>query len=193
MRTVTYYVGMSLDGYIAAPDGSYDVFPVEQPLLDFIVEELHETLPSHVRAQLGVTAVRGRFDTAVMGRNTYAPALEAGITSPYAHLDQHVVSSTLPLDLDPQITVTGEDPAALLRRLKQQPGAGIWLAGGGRLAGAVLEEVDQLLFKRYPLVLGAGIPAIAAPRPGARPFSPVDHRTLADGTTVTTYDRTRST
>ena len=193
MRTVTYYVGMSLDGYIAAPDGSYDAFPLERPLLDFIVEELPETLPTHVRDQLGVIALGGRFDTVVMGRATYAPALEAGITSPYAHLDQHVVSTTLASDVDPQVTVTADDPAALLRDLKQRPGAGIWLAGGGRLAGAVLDEVDHLLLKRYPLVLGTGIPAIAAPRPGALLFAPVDHRVLADGTTVTAYDRTRST
>lgn len=193
MRAVTYYVGMSLDGYIAAPDGSYDVFPLEQPLLDFILEELPETLPTHVCAQLGVTAAGGCFDTVVMGRATYEPALEVGITSPYAHLDQHVVSSTLAPELDPQVTVTAENPAGLLRDLKQRAGAGIWLAGGGRLAGVVIDEVDHLLFKRYPLVLGAGIPAIAAPQLRALPFAPVDHRALADGTTVTTYDRTRST
>lgn len=140
----------------------------------------------------GSAASGSHFDTVVMGRATYAPALEMGITSPYAHLDQHVVSSTLVPDVDPQVTVAAHDPAGLLRDLKQRPGAGIWLAGGGRLAGAVLHEVDHLLLKRYPLILGAGIPAVAAPGPGALPFAPVDHRVLADGTTFTTYDRTRS-
>ncbi|WP_299040300.1 hypothetical protein [uncultured Pseudokineococcus sp.] len=86
-----------------------------------------------------------------------------GITSPYAHLDQHVVSTTLASDVEPRVTVTADDPAGLLRDLEQRPGAGILLAGGGRLAGAVLDEVDHLLLKRYPLVLGAGIPAITAP------------------------------
>lgn len=65
--------------------------------------------------------------------------------------------------------------------------------GGGRLAGSVLHEVDRLLFKRHPLVLGAGMPAVAAPRSGALPFTPVDHRVVADGTTVTSYERMRST
>jgi hypothetical protein len=52
------------------------------------------TLPTHLREQLGVTAPGRRFDTVVMGRNTYTPALQAGIVSPFAHLDQYMVSTT---------------------------------------------------------------------------------------------------
>ncbi|HSU00398.1 MAG TPA: dihydrofolate reductase, partial [Geodermatophilus sp.] len=108
MRALTYYVGVSLDGYIAAPNGSFDFFPVDQLVLDFIAEEFPETLPSHVRAHLGVTAPGTRFHTVLMGRATYAPALQAGITSPYAHLRQYVASTTLPAGSDPQVTVVSE-------------------------------------------------------------------------------------
>jgi dihydrofolate reductase len=191
VRTLTYYVGMSLDGYIAAPDGSFDFFPVNQAVLDFIAAEYPETLPSHVRAHLGVTAPGTRFDTVVMGRATYAPALEAGITSPYAHLRQYVAATTLPAGSDPQVTVV-PDPLGLVRRLKQEDGAGIWLAGGGRLAGALLDEIDELVIKRYPVVVGAGIPAIAADHATALPFEITDERTLVGGSTVSTYTRARA-
>ncbi len=191
MRTLTYYVGMSLDGYIAAPDGSSDFFPVTQAVLDFIAAEYPETLPSHVRAHLGVTAPGTRFDTVVMGRATYTPALEAGITSPYAHLRQYVASTTLPAGSDPQVTVV-PDPLGLVRQLKQEDGAGIWLAGGGRLAGALLDEIDELVVKRYPVVVGAGIPAIAADHATALPFEITDERTLVGGGTVTTHTRARA-
>jgi dihydrofolate reductase len=191
VRALTYYVGMSLDGYIAAPDGSFDFFPVNQAVLDFIAAEYPETLPSHVRAHLGVTAPGTRFDTVVMGRATYAPALQVGITSPYAHLRQYVASTTLPAGSDPQVTVV-PDPLGLVRRLKQEDGAGIWLAGGGRLAGALLDEIDELVIKRYPVVVGAGIPAIAADHATALPLEITDERTLVGGSTVTTYTRARA-
>lgn len=143
MRTLTYYVGVSLDGFIAGPNGSFDFFPVDSSVLEFIATEYPETLPTHVREHLGITAPAVHFDTVVMGRATYSPALEAGITSPYAGLRQYVVSTTLTQSPDPQVRVA-PDPLALVRDLKQEDGAGVWLAGGGRLAGALLSEIDRL-------------------------------------------------
>lgn len=190
MRALTYYVGMTLDGFIAGPDGSVDVFPVGQAVLDFIAAEFPETLPTHVRGSLGVTAIGSRFDTVVMGRATYAPALDAGIISPYAHLNQYVVSSTLAASRDPQVQVVPDDPVALVRRLKQEPGAGVWLAGGARLAGSVLDEIDQLVIKRYPVILGAGIPVLAAGHAQPLPFEPTSTVALDDGIVVSSYTRT---
>jgi dihydrofolate reductase len=189
VRALTYYVGMSLDGFIAAPDGSIDAFPVTEDVMEFIAANYPETLPTAVREQLGLTAPGTRFDTVVMGRNTYTPALEAGIHSPYAHLDQYVVSTTLSASPDPQLHVVPGDPVGLVRRLKHQPGAGVWLAGGGRLAGALLGEIDELVIKRYPVVLGAGIPVCTTGQAHVLSFELVDDRTLRGGTTVTTYTR----
>jgi dihydrofolate reductase len=94
-----------------------------------------------------------------MGHGTYRPALDNGITSPYAHLRQYVVSSTLKPDTDPAVTIVPGDPLALVRELKNEAGAGldIWLCGGGQLAGTLLPEIDELLIKTYPVVAGTGI------------------------------------
>lgn len=188
MRALTYYVGVSLDGFIAAPDGSFDFFPVDTAVMELIAAEYPETLPGHVRHQLGLDSPAVHFDTVLMGRATYAPALEAGITSPYPHLHQYVVSTRLPTSPDPQVAVVA-DPLTLVRDLKRQEGAGIWLAGGGRLAGAVLSEIDRLVIKRYPVVIGAGVPVISAPRPTTLPFQLTDEHVLPGGTAMTTYVR----
>ncbi|MEU1149145.1 hypothetical protein ACFYO9_35225 [Streptomyces sp. NPDC005863] len=37
----------------------------------------------------------------------------------------------------------------------------IWLCGGGRVAAALLPELDELIVKSYPVVAGAGVPVFA--------------------------------
>jgi dihydrofolate reductase len=83
-----------------------------------------------------------------------------------------------------------EDPVELVRRLTSEPGAGIWLAGGARLAGALLPEIDRLVLERCPVVLGAGIPVIASSRARPQAFTITDERALGDGATITTDNRT---
>lgn len=164
MRKLVYYVAASLDGYIAAPDGTWDFFgPLHTDLTAYINARYPETLPTALREQFGITAPNQVFDTVVMGRGTYEPALQAGITNPYAHLDQHVFSSTLDPTTDPAVTFVADDPIAYLRKLKSQPGKDIWLCGGGTFAGAVRSEIDEFVIKLNPVLAGAGIPLVSGP------------------------------
>lgn len=163
MRELTYYVAVTVDGFIADPDGGIDFFPVEGDHLEALFDEFPETCPAHLRDALGVDAPHRRFDAVVMGRGTYAPALDAGITNPYPHLAQYVVSRSLGGVDDPAITVVADDPLALVGDLKRQAGLGIWLCGGGVLAGELLPEIDELILKVNPVVIGAGRPLFAGP------------------------------
>ncbi|MEU7908051.1 dihydrofolate reductase family protein [Actinoplanes sp. NPDC049118] len=164
MRKLVYYVAAGLDGFIAAPDGSWDFFgPMDPDLAAFIAQRYPETLPTALREQLGITAPNQAFDTVVMGRGTYEPALAAGVTSPYAHLDQYVFSRTLDPGVDPAVTVVAEDPVPYLRKLKRQPGGDIWLCGGGTFAAAVRHEIDEFVVKLNPVLTGDGIPLVGGP------------------------------
>ncbi|MFG3157358.1 dihydrofolate reductase family protein [Streptomyces sp. NPDC048219] len=168
MRKLVYYVGVSLDGRIAGPGGEFDFFPQgdEQQAAAYSawMNTLHpETVPAAYRAAAGVAdAPNRRFDTVVMGLGAYRPALDNGITSPYTHLRQYVVSSTLKPDIDPEVTVVPSDPLALVRDLKDEGDTDldIWLCGGGRLAGTLLPEIDELLVKTYPVIVGTGVPVV---------------------------------
>lgn len=188
MRKLVYYVGMSIDGFIAAPDGGADFFPVTGDVVDFIVEEFPDALPTHVRAQLGVTAANRHFDVGVQGRTTYEPALRIGLTSPFAHLRQNVVSSTLGESPDPAVQVVTGDVTQHVRTLKAEDGKDIYLIGGAHLAGSLLPEIDRLVLKVYPVVVGAGIPLFST---GFSPtaFTLAESRKLNSGTLVLTYDR----
>ncbi len=159
MRKLVYYVAVSLDGFIAAPDGSFDAFPMEGDHMAALVQDWSDTIPGHVRDALGLPPADGsRFDSVVMGWNTYAIGLAAGVDSPYPHLRQFVVSTRRPVVPD-AIELISDDPISAIRSLKSEPGdRDIWLCGGGRLAATIASEIDQLVLKVNPIALGDGIP-----------------------------------
>ena len=92
MRELVYYVAVSIDGYIAAPDGSYDAFPVEGDHMAVYLSDFADALPAHVLAALDMHPPGNRFDTVIQGRASYDIARAAGIERPYAHLSEFVAT-----------------------------------------------------------------------------------------------------
>jgi dihydrofolate reductase len=161
VRELVYYVAVSVDGFIAAPDGSFDVFPTEGDHMDTIFRDYTDALPGVALDALGLTPGLSRFDTVLMGWNTYAVGLPEGMASPYPHLRQYVFSRRRSPDA-PEV-IHRDNPVATVRALKAEPaGSGIWLCGGGQLASALAGEIDRLILKVNPVLLGAGIPLFAA-------------------------------
>ncbi|WNV90769.1 dihydrofolate reductase family protein [Umezawaea sp. Da 62-37] len=183
MRKLTYYVATSLDGFIATADGAFDVFPVEGDHIEMIFEEYPDTLPGAGREMLGIDPPNANFDTVLMGRATYQ--VPGGGPSPYPHLRQYVVSKTL-TGTPPEVGVISDDVLGKVRELKAEDGLGIWLCGGGKLAAALLPEIDELVLKVNPVVLGTGVPLFDGEFPVER-FTPGPPRVFASGVVVTTY------
>jgi dihydrofolate reductase len=156
MRQLTYFVAASLDGRIAGPDGSFDFFPLDPAYLADLAAEWGDGFPTAFHQAFGSEPPHTKFDTVLMGRHTFEPAVQAGVVDPYAHLDTYVYSSTLDPAEHPQVHVVRTDPSAHVRELKASSGGGIWLCGGGRLAASLYSEIDRLVIKLNPLTLGAG-------------------------------------
>ncbi|WPB81963.1 dihydrofolate reductase family protein [Archangium violaceum] len=160
MRKLKYHVAATLDGFIAREDDSVDFLPTN-------------VSPEHVMDYFH--SLLSEYDTVVMGRGTYEPALKVGITDPYPSLETYVFSSTLKDSTDPHVHIVREDPVAFIRELKSRPGTqtdmsravraaqmsvpkDIYLCGGGPLAAALFDAglVDEVLVKLNPVLLGAG-------------------------------------
>ncbi len=185
-RRLVYYVACTVDGFIAREDGSFDGFLFAGAHFADLIEKFPETFPVHLRRALGVTKGAQRFDTVLMGRKTYEVGLREGITSPYSLLRQFVVSGTMLESPDPSVELHKGQPLDLVHRLKSETGKDIWLCGGSTLAAAVLPEIDELILKINPVVIGAGIPIFGGVA-GARNATLVEHTAYSNGFILAHY------
>ncbi|MFJ8308747.1 MULTISPECIES: dihydrofolate reductase family protein [unclassified Streptomyces] len=193
LRKLSYFIGMSLDGYIAGPDDEVQ-FLLDQmspAYFAYLKSEWPETMATAGRRHFGFDGAENtRFDTVLMGRASYALGLKDGVVSPYAHLRQYVVSRSLTRSPDPAVELVPGDPVAKVRELKERDGLGIWLCGGGNLAGQLAEEIDELVIKTYPVLAGAGIRVLDGEFT-PRQFELVWSRSFDNGAVVSKYARKR--
>ncbi|MGX1133053.1 dihydrofolate reductase [Streptomyces glaucescens] len=194
MRKLTYFIACSIDGFIGDPDGDgSSMFRfVDEEFLAFLKEEYPETLPTHGRRPLGMDDLPNkRFDTLIQGRASYELALKQGITSPYAHLREYVASRTLAESPDPNVEIVADDLVGRVRALKAEDGPlGIYLCGGSRIAGELIDEIDEIVVKTYPLVLGSGMPMFGSGF-AVTDFALDSVRAFGNGVLVRTYTRKR--
>ncbi|MFB3906600.1 MAG: dihydrofolate reductase family protein [Acidobacteriota bacterium] len=156
MRRVRYAVAVSLDGFIAGPDGEADWILID-PEIDF-------------------DAFASEFDTLLMGRRTFETMAGAGAdpgkwaTRSFSGMKVVVASRTLKPGDYRGVAIVGENLQEFVTTLKAQPGKDIWLWGGGDLFRSLLQLdlVDTLEVAVIPVVLGQGIPLLPAI---ARPVS----------------------
>ncbi|MBD0862865.1 dihydrofolate reductase [Gordonia sp. zg691] len=185
MPELVYYVAVSLDGYIAGPEGQFDAFLIEGDHMAGVNEHYADTLPTHIAEALGIDQRGGSFGAVLMGAETYAVGLPDA-PSPYRHLDQYVVTHRRH---DPAggVTFTDRDPVELVRELKAQEGRDIWLCGGGNLATQLIGEIDRLVLKRQPLLFGNGIPLFAPGTYLPRLLERIACRDFASGVSMVEY------
>jgi dihydrofolate reductase len=160
MRELTYYVACSVDGFIAHADGSHAGFSQDGEYFADLFSSFPETVPSHLRAVMGINSENKWFDIVLMGRKTYEIGLKDGVTSPYSHMKQYLFSRTIQNSPDERVQLVSEKAVELVTTLKNQAGKGLWLCGGANLAATLFEHslVDQLILKINPFLMGSGIP-----------------------------------
>lgn len=165
MRKLIYYIAISTDGFIADEAGGFDAFPMQGEHMADLIADFPETFPGPARGPLGISGPNRVFDAVLMGKATYDIGVKQGLTSPYPQLDQYVFSSSMKVSPDSAVTLIRDNPVAAVRELKAGPGRAIWLCGGSKLAATLFDEIDELIVKINPLLLGAGLPLFAGKVP----------------------------
>lgn len=190
MRELTYLIASTIDGFITDPGGGNpDFYVLEGAQVDFLRDEYPETMPTHVRSLLGIADVPNKhFDTVLQGRGSWDIGMREGITNAYRHLRSIVFSRSITESPDPTVEFVATDPVERVRALKQEPGSGIWLCGGGKLAAALRAEIDELIVKLHPVTAGAGLQLFDGEFAPQR-WELADARTFDSGVVILTYRR----
>ncbi len=93
--------------------------------------------------------------------------------------------------LDPNVEIVSTDLVGKVRELKaEDSGFDIYLCGGSAVAGELFDEVDELVIKTYPVVLGTGMPMFGT-GVAVTEFVPQSVRSFGNGVVVRTYRRKR--
>jgi dihydrofolate reductase len=174
MRHVVYGGAMSLDGYIAGPNGEYD-WIIMDPDMDF-------------------ATMNARFDTFLIGRKTFEVMERMGSGNKSTNGIQNIIfSRTLKPSEYPHVTISA-DAEGVVAELRAKPGKDIALFGGGELFRSLLTVglVDEIGVAVIPVLLGGGVPLL--PSPAIRATLRLRKQRVYDktGTVGLEYDITRT-
>lgn len=153
MRSVTFSMSMSVDGYIAGPDGTFDWSEPDSELFRFATDEVRG---------LGVHLLGRRLYETMLYWET-ATGLDADervFAELWNALPKVVFSRTLTEVHGRNARLAAGTVAEEIERLRAESGAGNIGVGGSGLASeaARLGLIDEYRIRTYPVVVGGGTP-----------------------------------
>jgi dihydrofolate reductase len=155
VRSVTYSMGASVDGYIVGPDGSFDWAPPDKEVFRFWIDDIRE---------VGVHVMGRRLYETMLYWETadQDPSLgdaEREWTALWKPLPKVVFSTTLSA-VQGNARLASGGLAEEIERLRAEPGEGEIAIGGATLGAeaAALGLIDEYRVVVYPVLVGGGIP-----------------------------------
>jgi dihydrofolate reductase len=155
MRSVTYSMGVSLDGYISGPDGGFGWTEPDEEVFRFVTDEIRQVGVHLLGRRLYETMLF--WETADQDPSLDDSMLEwAGLWKP---LPKVVFSTTLRA-VQGQARLASGGVAEEIERLRAEPEQGDIAIGGAALAAevAALGLLDEYQVRVYPVLVGGGVP-----------------------------------
>jgi dihydrofolate reductase len=186
MRTVIYSMSVSLDGFIAGPDGDIGFTAPDDELMRF-----------HVQQTRGIGAElmgRGLYEVMLVwedAETTMSGAVELEFARIWKRVPKVVFSTTLE-QVQGNARLASDDVAEEVAKLEEAPGEGVISVGGARLASTLikLDLIDEYRLFVIPVVLGGGTPYFS-PRDAAIDLELLETRTFGSRVVYLRYRRPR--
>lgn len=158
MRSVTYSMSVSLDGYIVGPDGEFGWTAPDEEVFRFVTDEIR---------QVGVHLLGRRLYETMLYWETadQDPSLDDSMlewAALWKALPKVVFSTTLST-VQGNARLASGSVAEEIKRLRAEPGEGDIAIGGAALAAeaAALGLIDEYRIRVCPILVGGGIPYFA--------------------------------
>ncbi len=174
MRRVTYSMAVSLDGFVAGPDGSFDWTLPDEEIFNLATDEVRRASVHLLGRRLYETMLY--WETADQNPSLDFSTLE--FAAIWKALPKVVFSSTLST-VQGNARLASGNLADEIERWRAEPAEGDIAIGGATLAAeaAALDLIDEYRARVYPVLVGGGTPFF--PRRGQRQnLELVESRTL---------------
>ncbi|MET8636688.1 dihydrofolate reductase family protein [Streptomyces sp. NPDC004074] len=155
MRSVTYSMNVSLDGYIVGPDGDFNWTEPDEEVFRSWIDEIRE---------VGIHLLGRRLYETMLYWETadQDPALDDSRlewAAIWKRLPKVVFSTTLSA-VQGNARLASGGLAKEIKRLRNEPGQGDIAIGGATLAAEAAESglIDEYRARVYPVLVGGGIP-----------------------------------
>ncbi len=158
MRTVTFSMTMSVDGFIVDPDGSIDWSAPDDEIFRSHIEEIRSVDVHFLGRKLYETMLYWEDPDAAQSFSED----EREWASLWNPLPKVVFSNTL-TEVQGSARLADGSIADEIQRLRAEPGDGEIAIGGATLAAAAADAdlIDEYRVRIYPVLLGGGIPFFA--------------------------------
>lgn len=161
MRKIISFMHLSLDGFVAGPNGEMNWIKADEEIFAHVGK----------RISLGDTALYGRV-TYQMMENYWPTAADKPTATThdiehaawYSNVHKVVLSQTIKETNLTNTTIISDNLSDRINALKQQPGEDILLFGSPSATHALMQHdlIDGYWLFVNPIILGQGIPLFAA-------------------------------
>lgn len=157
MRKIISFMHISLDGFVAGPNGEMDWINVNEEIFDHVGRRIKE----------GDTALYGRVTYQMMecywptaANNPDASKHDIEHSKWYSKVHKIVLSKTMKDEDLANVTVINDNLLNRVNELKEQKGSDILLFGSPRATHSLIEKnlIDGYWLFVNPVILGNGIP-----------------------------------